>query len=128
RRPSTYINLEKLYSQHRNVDQGAKAPLPPFENFAHVVLQVNTNDRQRTLHEDYRHYYSPEGFVYPDDRHIVASPQKSTILQFMNQDFGMENCTLEVSIPPQNASWDAGVEIDSRSVLEIWMLDNSEEL
>ncbi|KAF5364401.1 hypothetical protein D9757_011899 [Collybiopsis confluens] len=67
RRPSTYINLHKLYDGA--LEQGDR--LPSFHNFAHVVFQVNNDDPRRALLEDHREYYSSEGFIYPDDRHEI---------------------------------------------------------
>jgi len=69
---------------------------------------------------------------YPDLQNSAAKILKiSTVLQFRNQDYGMENCTLEPTIPDATnspADLDSSVHIDHASVVEVWMLDNTREI
>ncbi|KAF5352124.1 hypothetical protein D9757_013279 [Collybiopsis confluens] len=88
-------------------------------------VRVNNDDPRRALLEDHREYYSSEGFIYPDDRHVIISPQKSTIIQFINEDFGIKNCSLDISLPMHNST---DLNIHSGTNIDIWMLDNSQEL
>ncbi|KAF9465119.1 hypothetical protein BDZ94DRAFT_1254552 [Collybia nuda] len=120
RRPSTYMYLEKL-PNHND-------PPPPIFSFAHILLQIDPTDPLRTLHEDTRWYESEIGEIHPDDRHFLVSSQASTIIQFRNLDFGMQNCHLNPTVPMNTTSFDAGVNVDPSSELDVWMLDNSWEL
>lgn len=137
RRPTTYMYLKK-FTEHDN-------PLPIF-SFAHILLQLDTEDSLRTLREDTRWYESEIGEIYSDDRHFLVSShvrakvqislvlqsnwlfQTSTVIQFRNLDFGMENCHLNPTVPVNITSFDARVNINTSSALDIWMLDNSWEL
>ncbi|KAK7438886.1 hypothetical protein VKT23_017812 [Stygiomarasmius scandens] len=129
RRPNPYINLDRLYK----VDPpAAREPFPSIYSFAHVVLQFSPSDpHRRFMPEDDRSYSSREGYIYTDDRHVLVTPKISTVIQFRNQDYGMENCTLEPTIPDATnspADLDSSVHIDHTSVVEIWMLDNTREI
>jgi len=67
RRASTYINLGSInYTNSK--------PFPPITSFAQVVLQADLQSSQKSMSEDHRSYYSSEGVVYPNDRHILATP------------------------------------------------------
>ncbi|KAF4604705.1 hypothetical protein EYR40_003483 [Pleurotus pulmonarius] len=67
RRPSTYMNLDKLPMND------SQPFFHPIHSFAHVLLQIDTSDPQRKLHENFRKYNSPQGEIYPDDRYFLVS-------------------------------------------------------
>ncbi|KAG7097814.1 hypothetical protein E1B28_005133 [Marasmius oreades] len=120
RRASTYLGLDK-------VDFTGSPTFPPISSFAHVVLQADLQSPQRAMSEDDRSYYSPEGVIYPDDRHILATPNVSTVVQFRNLDYGMERCALWISTPPVNMSHNPAIRMDDVTI-DIWELDMADEL
>ncbi|THU92334.1 hypothetical protein K435DRAFT_820512 [Dendrothele bispora CBS 962.96] len=130
-RPNPYANLDRLYKANPSLLLDRK-PFPSIYSYAHVVLQIPSSDPRRVyLPEDERSYSSREGYIYTDDRHVLITPEISTIIQFRNQDYGMENCTLEPTIPSLGNSpvdLDSSVRIDHLSIVEIWMLDNTREI
>ncbi|EEB87723.1 hypothetical protein MPER_14831, partial [Moniliophthora perniciosa FA553] len=123
RRASTYLNLHKINFT------GSPA-FSPITSFAHVVLQVDLRDPQRILSEDERGYYSREGAIYPDDRHIKVSSKVSTVIQFRNLDYGMERCALYISVPALNMPHDpaTNIEPEDGARVDIWTLDTSDEI
>lgn len=68
RRISTYLNLNK-------VQRNASEKFNPIDSFAYVVLQLKNDDPQRKMYEDDRIYYSREGAIYPDDRHLLVTKE-----------------------------------------------------
>jgi hypothetical protein len=57
--------------------------------------------------------------------------QTSTVVQFRNLDYGMERCVLDPTVPNPNATisgFDPAVKISPHSVVDIWLLDGSQEL
>jgi hypothetical protein len=56
---------------HRN----ASEKFAPIDSFAYVVLQLKNDDPQRKTYEDDRIYYSREGAIYPDDRHLLVTKE-----------------------------------------------------
>ncbi|KAF9038918.1 hypothetical protein BDZ89DRAFT_1061021 [Hymenopellis radicata] len=123
RRPSTYINLNSV------AISGDRPPLSPIYNSPDVILQFRTSDPSRSLFEDPRWYPSDVGAIYPDDRHFLVSSETSTVVQFRNLDYEMERCHLNPTIPSPNiTSFEAAVNVDFSSEIDIWMLDSSSEL
>lgn len=132
RRPSTYVNLDKVLANSNHT-------FPPLTNFPQMVYQISTSDSSRTMTEDHKSRRTAIGTVYPDLRHIYITnevsiaksllsiwklanlePQVSTVVQFRHIDYGMEHCTLNHSIPPQSDS--------KPSVVEVWELDVAVEI
>ncbi|KAF4573429.1 hypothetical protein EYR36_007944 [Pleurotus pulmonarius] len=127
RRPSTYMNLDKLPTND------SQPFFHPIHSFAHVLLQIDTSDPQRKLHENFRKYNSPQGEIYPDDRYFLVSSSTSTIIQLRNLDFRMEKCVLDPTIPSHDdtspdSGFDPSVRVDASSSVDVWMLDNTQEL
>ncbi|KAG7097042.1 hypothetical protein E1B28_004433 [Marasmius oreades] len=127
RRPNPYVNLQQVY---RTGPLTSRPRIPAIYNFPHTLLQIDASDPKRAfLPEKHRSYSSTEGFIYPDDRSFEVSSKLSTVIQFKNQDFGMENCTLELTIPESSRTdFNPAVHIDHSSTIEVWMLDNSREI
>jgi len=98
-------------------------------SFAQVVLQADVLGPKRALSEDERGYYSVEGSIYPDDRHILVSPSVSTIVQFRNLDYGLERCALIVVVPSVAMSHNSATRLHPADgvTLDIWELDAEEE-
>ncbi|KAJ3753848.1 hypothetical protein EV360DRAFT_29548, partial [Lentinula raphanica] len=123
RRASTYINLH-------NINYTGRPKFAPIISSAHVVLQIDLHDSHRTMHEDDRGYYSQEGAIYPDDRHISISPLVSTLIQFHNVDYGLEQCTLTIIIPSLNMSHNPNTRLypSDGTLVDIWELEMTDEI
>ncbi|TFK96613.1 hypothetical protein BDV98DRAFT_555040 [Pterulicium gracile] len=122
------MNLERVYQKGSSP---AHPKFPSFYTFPHVVMQIDAADPKRAfLPEKHRSYSSEQGFIYSDDRFFEASAKRSTIVQFRNQDFGMENCTLQPTIPLDSSTtdFDPAAQFLLSSTIDIWMLDNSREI
>ena len=67
-RPNPYVNLEQALKvgDHN---------FPPISNFPEVILQTDPLDPSRRMTEDERGRHTHVGFVYPDDRHFLATSQ-----------------------------------------------------
>lgn len=113
RRPSTYINLDKVLANSNHT-------FPPLTNFPQMVYQISTSDSSRKMTEDHKSQRTAIGTVYPDLRHIHITKEISTIVQFRHIDYGMERCTLNHSVPPHSDS--------KPSVVEVWELDIAVEI
>ena len=74
-RPNPYVNLEHALAE-------TKYQFPPIYNFPEVVLQVRTADSARNMYEDDRGWFTRDGSVYPDDRHIIVNSFVSAHLFF----------------------------------------------
>ena len=72
RRPlSQYINLKESYHELAQTTD-------PIFSYAQIVLQFDSSDPKKRLREDSsRQVWTPEGTVYPDDRHLIVSTNVS---------------------------------------------------
>ncbi|TFK40270.1 hypothetical protein BDQ12DRAFT_734275 [Crucibulum laeve] len=123
RRPNQYVNLDRVFKNGSHT-----TPFPPIMHFPSVVLQIQTKDSKRRIHEEERGWRSVLGTVYPDDRHIIVSPETSTVVQLRHIDYGMEHCILNVSVPKPAKNRDPAIRMTLPSVVDIWGLDTELEL
>ncbi|KAG6826139.1 hypothetical protein H0H92_000994 [Tricholoma furcatifolium] len=121
RRPSQYMNLDKVLKNHTN-------PFPSIIGFPPVLLQIQVSDDKRVMHEDERGHPSLVGTIYPDDRHFVVTPQTATVAQFRHLDYGFEFCKLAVKIPVPSPSLNPAIQIIDPTTIDIWSLDSPDEL
>ncbi|KJA22681.1 hypothetical protein HYPSUDRAFT_164321 [Hypholoma sublateritium FD-334 SS-4] len=119
RRPSVYINLEKVLAKHNST-------FPPLFNFPQMVYQISSRNRRMT--EDDRGLVTHIGVVYPDDRHIYISPKISTIVQFRHLDYGMENCSLIYTVPLLTSKFNPNAIVLNSSIIDVWALDTVVEI
>ncbi|KAI0318248.1 hypothetical protein OF83DRAFT_1242529 [Amylostereum chailletii] len=121
RRPSQYIHMQSIL-------QSSNFTYPPITNFPPIVMQIDTADKQRAMHQDERGWYPSPGSIYPDDRHIVISREHSSVAQFRHLDFGMERCVLTASLPFKTDTFDPTISLTSPSTIDVWILDQPHEL
>ncbi|KAF9557472.1 hypothetical protein CPC08DRAFT_710368 [Agrocybe pediades] len=119
---SSYMNLEALYKD----DSVSRTKVGPIINHApamYQVLSTRPNEVQPVYSELILKHV---GFAPMDVRRLVANASTSTIAQFRVMDFGMEICTLAVTVPPRNETEDiiTGFEeaLEGRGVVDIWIL------
>ena len=70
RRPSTYINLDKVLANSNHT-------FPPLTNFPQMVYQISASDSSRRMSEDHKSRRTDIGTIYPDLRHIHVTNQVS---------------------------------------------------
>lgn len=70
RRPNQYMNLDKVFANYNHTK-----PFSPQVGFPLVLMQIGSSDPKRAMREDERGHGSPVGFIYPDDRHFIASSE-----------------------------------------------------
>ncbi|KAG6919946.1 hypothetical protein DXG01_013295 [Tephrocybe rancida] len=121
RRPNQYMNLDKVLKNKTE-------PFPPLIGYPPILLQIQTSDFRRTMHEDERGHWSELGSIYPDDRHFVVTSQTATIAQFRHLDYGMEHCNLVVKVPMPSDFLDPALQIVNPSTIDVWLLDYTDEL
>ncbi|KZV85737.1 hypothetical protein EXIGLDRAFT_582146, partial [Exidia glandulosa HHB12029] len=88
RRPNAYIGLER-------VEYAPNTTFPPIVNFPLSAFQIDTGG-SRHITEDDRLWHKDGATVVPEERHIVVSKMRSTVLQFRAMDWGMEKCELHL--------------------------------
>ncbi|KAJ3575326.1 hypothetical protein NP233_g1191 [Leucocoprinus birnbaumii] len=110
RRPSQWINLEKMY--------GTTSPPPrQFKNWPLILAPVDPGYPDTALGHDPKRHLTLIGFISPEEREFRVSSKVSAIAQFRAIDFKMENCQLILRPPPDTVS--------NVNTLEIYELDQS---
>ncbi|KAG7442317.1 uncharacterized protein BT62DRAFT_1010586 [Guyanagaster necrorhizus] len=85
-------------------------------NFPDIVPQVETHSPGCLVQEWSTHL----GTVFPDHRYVVSSDMStSTVLLFYHLDYGMQYCSLALSIPPSSDGFDLEVKIENNTVMEL---------
>ncbi|KAJ7150743.1 hypothetical protein C8R46DRAFT_1229677 [Mycena filopes] len=90
--PNSYYGLENAV---HNLSAEAPAPIRNPAFFAGFVDQ----SAPASIPFKWNRQFTDFGTVYPTDRRFVVSASISTIFQFRVQDFGMERCSLNLSVP-----------------------------
>lgn len=90
---SAYIGLDKL----RGFD--AATFNYTIENMPLVVGSVDRDHPNALRPDETPHWWTFQGTVVPDRRHILVTETISTIVQFRALDFGLETCQLTITLP-----------------------------
>lgn len=116
---SSYVNLDQLYSQS-NFKSSKHAPII---NHARAFVQISSTEPDKVF-PPYRNLIQlDDGFVPPNERRLLMTPQTSTVAQFRAMDYGMELCSLAVVIPAQNETEKMlSNAIHGTDSIEIWSL------
>jgi len=119
---SPYVNLAELYSQTSQ----KSSKHDPIVNHARAFVQISSTEP----HEIFPPYglMRPvaDGMVPEYQRHLLVTPTISTVAQFRVADFGMENCSLSITVPPLNETEDGITE--EPAMLDIWSLPLTKKL
>ncbi|KAK0185497.1 hypothetical protein F5146DRAFT_1143965 [Armillaria mellea] len=121
--PSQYIHLDSVFqnSHDRNASHHT-----PIMNFPDIVAQIEAHSPSRLVQEDTsRQWRTNLGTVFPDDRHLIISSETSTVLQFFHLDYGMEYCSLKLSIPQPSNGFDPEAKIENETVVDVWLLQSN---
>ncbi|KAJ6498093.1 hypothetical protein C8R47DRAFT_318932 [Mycena vitilis] len=122
---SPYIGLD--FAIHHD-----SVPLPPIVNFPVLLAQVDAAHPSEVLLDTHR-WNSSFGMIYPADRTFEVSPGISTIAQFRAIDWGMESCSLDVTIPEapemtefMNFSLTGSIGAPEWVMVEVWRVSSPE--
>ncbi|KAJ7746598.1 hypothetical protein B0H16DRAFT_1726322 [Mycena metata] len=118
---SPYVNLAELYSQ---------TPLKsskhnPIVNHARAFVQISSTEPNKVFPPYGLMRPIADGMVPEYQRHLLVTPTISTVAQFRVADFGMENCSLSITVPPHPESDD---HIHPPATLDIWSLPVTKKL
>ncbi|KAJ6448888.1 hypothetical protein C8R45DRAFT_1114956 [Mycena sanguinolenta] len=111
---SPYVNLAELYSQ----TSLKSSKHDPIVNHARAFVQISSTEPHRIFPPYGLLRPIADGLVPEYQRHLLVTPTISTIAQFRVADFGMENCSLSITVPPRADSNDHIH--DEPATLEIW--------
>ncbi|KAG2151244.1 uncharacterized protein EDB93DRAFT_1140204 [Suillus bovinus] len=116
-----YLNLEILYK-----DPNFKSSThDPIINNAPVIAQVSNKERQKILPplQRYRSVEQPETRAPMYERQLIVTHELESIAQFWVLDFGMENCSLSLTVPPRNSTEDfLHTDLGDSVILDVWSL------
>ncbi|KAF8521211.1 hypothetical protein BU17DRAFT_11944, partial [Hysterangium stoloniferum] len=92
---SSYLHIDEVYAAG-----GIKpSPREPILNIPHVLAQVDSS-APTSVQYPYPKMFSTHGGMIPfDERRTIVTPQMSTVAEFHVMDYGMENCSLFLTIP-----------------------------
>ncbi|KAF7375125.1 hypothetical protein MSAN_00398900 [Mycena sanguinolenta] len=111
---SPYVNLAELYSQ----TSLKSSKHDPIVNHARAFVQISSTEPHRIFPPYGLLRPIADGMVPEYQRHLLVTPTISTIAQFRVADFGMENCSLSITVPPRADSNDHIH--DEPATLDIW--------
>ncbi|KAG1736053.1 hypothetical protein EDD22DRAFT_959852 [Suillus occidentalis] len=114
-----YLNLEILYK-----DPDFKSSThDPIINTVPVIAQVSNRERQK-IFPLFQHYSSRgQGRAPTNERRLLVTHELESIAQFRVLDFGMENCSLSLTVPPRNSTGDLlYTDLGDSIILDVWSL------
>ncbi|KAJ7284609.1 hypothetical protein C8J57DRAFT_1497508 [Mycena rebaudengoi] len=114
---SPFVNLAELYSQETM--QSSKHD--PIVNHARAFVQISSTEPERIFPPWGLMRLTPDGMVPEYKRHLLVTPTTSTVAQFRVADFGMESCSLSITLPPLNET--DGFVLNEPATLDIWSWD-----
>ncbi|KAF7297365.1 hypothetical protein MIND_00970000 [Mycena indigotica] len=128
--PSSYIGLDKV------VHNTTSPPVPPkpISAWPDFAEQIAESSPSMVLHQVDRHF-TYFGTAYPTDRKFRIALDVSTVVQFRVRDFGMEKCTLTLSMgiaPPPTSGHHHGRSLSESAMatgsIDVWQLDQAHRL
>ncbi|KAF8207226.1 hypothetical protein K438DRAFT_1815919, partial [Mycena galopus ATCC 62051] len=119
---SPYVNLAELYSQ----TSLKSSKHDPLVNHARAFIQISSTEPHKIFPPYGLMRPIADGMVPEYQRHLVVTPTISTIAQFRVADFGMENCSLSITVPPRADSKDHIH--DEPATLDIWVYPVTKKL
>ncbi|KAG1836220.1 hypothetical protein DFJ58DRAFT_735145 [Suillus subalutaceus] len=96
-----YLNLEILYKN------------PDFKSSTHEPI-INNAPRYKSVEQSRAPIY---------ERRLIVTQEFESIAQFRVLDFGMENCSLSLTVPPRNSTEDLLYsDLGDSVILDVWSL------
>lgn len=114
-----YLNLEILYK-----DPDFKGSThDPIINNVPVIAQVSNQEHQKILPPFQRYKSTGETRAPIYERRLIVTHELESIAQFRVLDFGMENCSLSLTVPPRNTTEDfLYTDLGDSVILDVWSL------
>jgi len=113
---SPYVNLAELYSQ----TSMKSSKHDPIVNHARQFIQISSTEPHKVFPPYGLMRPIADGMVPEYQRRLLVTPTMFSIAQFRIADFGMENCSLSITVPPRADSEDHIS--DEPATLDIWSL------
>ncbi|KAJ7650620.1 hypothetical protein FB45DRAFT_731042, partial [Roridomyces roridus] len=113
---SPYVNLAELYSQTPLKSSKHK----PIVNHARAFVQISSTEPNRIFPPYGLLRPIADGMVPEYQRRLLVTPTISTVAQFRVADFGMEDCSLSITVPPLNDT--THDHVDESATIDIWSL------
>ncbi|KJA15166.1 hypothetical protein HYPSUDRAFT_48622 [Hypholoma sublateritium FD-334 SS-4] len=113
---SSYSHLDDMYKTG-NVKA---TPRDPVMQLPFSLTQVDSSAPDK-FQKPYPHVFkSPAGLIPYNERRTTITPEISTIAQFFGEDYGMENCTVVLTIPPEARP---PKNVQMNALFDVWALD-----
>ncbi|KAJ6617492.1 hypothetical protein B0H10DRAFT_2032665 [Mycena sp. CBHHK59/15] len=119
---SSYVGLAELYSQ----TSLKSSKHDPIVNHARAFVQISSTEPSRIFPPYGLMRPIADGMVPEHQRHLLVTPTISTIAQFRVADFGMENCSLSITVPPRSDT--KGFLSEEPATLDVWSLPVTKKL
>lgn len=120
-----YLNLEILYK-----DPDFKSSThDPIINNVPIIAQVSKRERQKKFppFQRYKSVGQSRAPIY--ERQLIVTHELESIAQFRVLDFGMENCSLSLTVPPRNSTRDLlHADLGDSVILDVWSLPAKHKL
>ncbi|TFK24229.1 hypothetical protein FA15DRAFT_641384 [Coprinopsis marcescibilis] len=122
---NSYVNLDTaIYDIPR-------VPPKPISNYPLVVSRVNWHEPKK-VYIDSSSWMSALGLIYPEEHAVGIKHHQSTIMQYRALDYGMERCTVVLSLPSHQILSQADPPKHSAhtkgSIIDVWKLKASSRL
>lgn len=114
-----YLNLEILY---KDPDFKSSTHHPIINNVP-IIAQVSNREHQkiRPPLQRYKSVAQSRAPIY--ERRLIVTQELESIAQFRVLDFGMENCSLSLTVPPRNSTEDLlYTDLGDSVTLDVWSL------
>ncbi|KAG2033994.1 hypothetical protein BDR03DRAFT_966257 [Suillus americanus] len=114
-----YLNLEILY---KDPDFKSSTHHPIINNVP-IIAQVSNREHQkiRPPLQRYKSVAQSRAPIY--ERRLIVTQELESIAQFRVLDFGMENCSLSLTVPPRNSTEDLlYTDLGDSVILDVWSL------
>ncbi|KAI0658605.1 hypothetical protein C8Q70DRAFT_178388 [Cubamyces menziesii] len=118
---STYMGFERVYRNPK------ATPPPPIRNFPFAIGVVNKSE-PTSVYPDNPRWRSTFGTVYHETRRILVTPTHTTYVQFWAGDYGMERCSLQMTLPTVDDEDIDLVENDNTASVQIWRTNTTRRL
>ncbi|VDB90021.1 unnamed protein product [Peniophora sp. CBMAI 1063] len=123
---STYIDFDVLYGPNA---RGPRPIFAPFIQHAAIMAPVSRVHVSNVYTPPTKYALLPhEGYASVQSRRLLVTDEMSTIAQFRTLDWGMDNCTVEIVLPPITNDVTTLNRIHAPSEIALWLLDPSSEL
>ncbi|KAG2124198.1 hypothetical protein DEU56DRAFT_917154 [Suillus clintonianus] len=114
-----YLNLDILYKDS-NLNNSTHDPII---NNVPVIAQVSNTEHQKVF-PPFQPFKSVGEYTAPIfEQWLIVTHEVESIAQFRVLDFGMENCSLSLTVPPRNSTGDLlSTDLDDSVILDVWSL------